>query len=465
MPAPQFTDHGIPMNFKATYAFLALFAVLAAFLFLVDEPRQEARQQEAERQSLVLPDLDPGQVSAVTVRSASGTVRVERGEGDRWKMTAPVPDRGNAGRVLSLLADLGALKAEREVAAAGADLEPFGLAEPDLVVVLEGPTLILAVGAENPAGDARYLRAGNGPVQVVKSHQVTSLLLDPVDLRQPELLADAPWEQLSAVEVGTGDDPPLRLEREGERWWLRQPLAAEADLEAVGRLTDKLRWARASGFPDSGGEADATLATGLAVRLEWGGAAPPVTVQLARVGEAVWAQGSGRDAVLAVATDVWDAVQVTPDALRRRKPVQVKAWRVQGLEVVRGADTRAYRKANGAWQRAGEELAENEADTLQALLETLENTVADEVIDAPAGDAAYGLDAPLGTLAVDLGEGPRQELTLGQTGGRLYARGEVAGPVYVLPAAFADKLAALFADPGPSAEEPAPGPGGDAANR
>ena len=129
---------------------------------------------------------------------------------------------------------------------------------------------------------------------------------------------------------------------------MRQPLAAEADAEALGRLTDKLRWARANGFPDTGGEAAATLAAGIAVRLEWGDAGPPVTVRLARVDDAVWAQGSGRGAVLAVAADVWDAVQVTPDALRRRKPVRVKAWRVQGLEVTRGAEHRTYRKGNGA---------------------------------------------------------------------------------------------------------------------
>jgi hypothetical protein len=426
------------MNFKATALFLAVFAALAAYVLLVDEPRQVARQQAEERQGLVLPDLDPGAVTAVTVRSARGTVRVERAEGDAWRMTAPVADRGNAGRVDTLLADLGALAADREVADADADLVPFGLADPEVVVALEGPAVTLALGAENPAGDARYLRVGDGPVRVAKGDAVRSLRFGPDALRQPELLPDLPWGRLAAVAVRSGSGPDLRLEKEGKSWWLRRPRAMEADPEAVGRLTEKLRWARASGFPDPGERADAALGAGSAVTLEWEGDAPPVTVELVRADGAVWARRTGRAAVLAVPTDVWDAVQVDPESLRRRKPLPLKAWQVQGLEFTRGGEKRSYAKTDdGAWRRGGEGLGAAEGDALQALLRALEDTAADAVIDAPEGDAAYGLDAPYATVSVETEGGTRRGMVLGRVGGGLSARetGTLA-PVYAMPPAL-----------------------------
>ncbi|MDF1551464.1 MAG: DUF4340 domain-containing protein [Deferrisomatales bacterium] len=193
------------MKFKATCGFLAVFATLAAYLFLVDEPRQQARQHQLERRGLVLPELEPGAVTAVTLHSAKGTVRVERGEGDVWNVTAPVPDRGNTNRVRSLLADIGTLRAERAVAGADANLEPYGLVDPELLVALEGPALSLAVGGVTPAGDARYLRAGNGPVLVVKSQQVTSLLLDPDALRRRKPLLVGAWP-VRGVEVIRGQE-------------------------------------------------------------------------------------------------------------------------------------------------------------------------------------------------------------------------------------------------------------------
>ena len=66
---------------------------------------------------------------------------------------------------------------------------------------------------------------------------------------------------------------------------------------------------------------------------------------------------------------------------------------------------------------------------------------------------------------MELGEGLRQELTLGRVGDRLYAQEAAAGPMYALPAAFADLFAALFADPWPAAAKAAAGTGGKAADR
>ncbi|HSH69456.1 MAG TPA: DUF4340 domain-containing protein, partial [Deferrisomatales bacterium] len=134
--------------------------------------------------------------------------------------------------------------------------------------------------------------------------------------------------------------------------------------------------------------------------------------------------------------------------------LQVKAWRVQELEVSRGGENRSYRKVAGAWQGGGERLAEGEAGSLQALLDALENTAAVTVIDTPTDAAVYGLEPITIKLAVALAGDSRQEIVLGQVGSQRYARaGDGTGPVYAMPKAFGETLEALLSAP----ETTAPG--------
>jgi hypothetical protein len=456
------------MKFKSTWIMLAVLAALGGYFYFVEEPRREAKQEAEKAEGLLFPSLSADAVTELALErsGARGSVRVVRGADGKWSVAEPWEDRADEGRVRTLLVELAALKGQREVAEAGADLAPFGLAEPEVTVRAAGPSdpAVLAVGGMNPAGDARYVRAGQGPVRLVSASAVGPFLGEPSELRSKDVLADFPWAALTTLELRRPGGEIVRLARSGETWTLEAGLAAapgvEADPDAVSRLTDKLRWTRISRFLDEeAGRAEAALAGGTAVTLAAEDGTRAV-LRLASVEGAAWAARDGRDALFTVGSDVLDALAVPAESLRRRKPLLVKAWKVERLELswAERPEPLAYDKAEGLWSREGSRVEAAELAALQEYLRVLETAAAAEVIDGvPEGaPAEYGLAAPRLNARVVGEDGAAQSFALGEVEGELYARAGGSGPIYRMPEDYLEGARALFsaAHPAEAAEAP-----------
>jgi hypothetical protein len=336
------------------------------------------------------------------------------------------------------------------VAPAGADLEPFGLAEPELVIRTRGADAVVAVGAENPAADGRYVRVGGGPVQMAKAYLVSGLLQDPRDLRSKDVLPSFPWNRLRSVSVEAPGAPALKLVKAAGAWRLAKPAEAAADPDAAEGLAEKLRWAKAASFLDETAETAAPkFARGVTVTLEAEGDARTSAVRLAEVGQEVWVAADDRKALFTLPRDVLDAFRVKPGALERTKPILTKAWSAEALELTAPArndqKTRevAYERKEGAWRRGGQIVKGEEGGRLQDLLRTLEETGASRVLRAPAPPSAYGLDAPRFTLVLSDSQQGRQTLAVGEKGGVVSARAGDSGPVYEMPGEYLARIEAL----------------------
>jgi hypothetical protein len=442
------------MKFKSTWIVIALFLGLGSYWYFVEEPQYQAKQEAQAKEGLLFPNFDSDQVTELTLQVKGTTVRVKKGEGNKWFTVTPWEDRADDGRVRTLLGDLKGLKTQREVAGADADLKPFGLDAPEAVVTAAGSPAALAVGAQNPAGDSRYVRGGDGPVRLAQASSLSGFLGKPDDLRDKELLGGFPWTRLVSVEIRRPGGEAVHLEKKGEdQWAISAPNQAEADPDAVNRLTEKIRWGRVNSFLEKDPvEAEKALAAGTTVILKAEGG-DETTLRLAEVDGSVWAAHSGRKALFTVGKDVLEAVGVSAQALRRNKPVLVKSWKTNRveLEMNAGADKLAYNKVDGGWNREGAKVEGPEAAALQDYLRALETTAATEVIDPPGPPAEYGLDAPvLSTRLVDT-DGAEQRLTVSRKGEGVFARAGDAGPVYRMPADYLAKADAVVA-----ATKPAP---------
>lgn len=425
------------MRFKGTWIAIGIFAALAAYLYFVDQPRYEAKQEAEKKEGLLFPDLKTDQITELAIQRKETTARVKKGEDDKWFLVEPVEDRADDGRVRTLLSDLKNMKAKKEVAPADADLEPFGLKEPEAVIRTKGVEIELAVGAQNPVGDARYVRVGEGPVHVVQNYALSGFLKDVSDLRNKDVVEGFSWSRLEAVAIRPAEGKPVRLVKKDDRWFLEEPFAAEADPAEADKVTDKLRWARINRFLDEPKDkADGKLAKGIRVELKAEGESEPVVVEMAEVDGQVWARTSGRNALFTINKDVLEAFRVDPETLRRKKPVLTKTWKVEKLSVTVDGTELAYEKDAGKWKRAGAEVGDGERTKLDALLRALENTKADEVVAEPGPAADYGLDQPAVKAAVTDTEGKVQEVALAEKAGAVYARAGSAGPVYKMPASY-----------------------------
>lgn len=431
------------MKFKSTWLLIAALAALASYVALVEPPRRRAEGEARQKEKLLFPGFAPSRVTELTLEGPQGRTRLVREGAGPWRVVEPVEDRADEGRVRALLEDLKVLTADREVAPKGADLAPFGLAAPALIVRTLGSGATLALGAETPSAEARYLRTGDGPVVTAMAYAVSGLLVEPRDLRSKEVLPSFPWNALASVTVTAPGRPALRLEKSKAGWHLTRPLAREADPDAAEALAEKLRWAKVASFLDqTAAEIGPRLAGGVAVEFAANGA-PPQTVRLAPVGGEVWAAAGDRKGAFTLPREVLDALRVEPSALERRKPVLTKLWSAERLSLRAGGAAAAYERSDGAWRRGGSPLRGEEGTRLQECLRQLEEAAAARVERKPGPDAAYGLDTPVATLDVTDSQHGRQTLVLGRRAGRVYGRAGRSGPVYEMPAAYAAAVEAL----------------------
>lgn len=431
------------MKFKTTWGLLAVLALLGAYFYFVDQPRERASQAAREREETLLGDFEPTRVTEIAAQGAHGSFRLKKGERDRWSVLEPAVDVADDGKIRSLLEDLKALKTEKEVAKPGSDLKPFGLDHPAMSLDLGQKVGKLTIGAETPSGEGRYVQKAGGAVQVVNGASVAGLLLRPDDVRSKEIVQGFPWDRLRAVEV-TGAST-VKLTRAGGRWRLESPVALEADPDAAEAVTEKLRWGRIKRFLSwSPAEIEPRLSKGLTVSLTADGGTEPTVVRIAELDGAVVGVTQGRSAVYALEKDVLAGLRKTPEQLRRRKPVLTKTWSAEKLEVTARGSSVTYERVEGAWRRTDTTLKGEERDALTSLLQVLEDEKASQVIQAPGSSSPYGLDAPAAKLRLTDSQNGAQVLALGKKGALYYARSGDEGPVYGVSSAYLSRITDLL---------------------
>jgi hypothetical protein len=233
---------------------LAIVLALGAFIWFYERqlPSSEERVELGKR---VL-RLEKGDVTAVTIDSAKGAVRLERvalakkekprfEKGARppasaeWRMVKPLVTRADPFAVERLLEDISALEKSRTLE--GADPKAVGLDKPRATVRLatkDGET-VLKLGAEVPPGG--NLVAGVGgqkEVYVVSDSILSEADRNPMDWRDRQMV-HGDRDDVQRITLTGAKDGPVVLARRPQGLWIEKPLTDRADRElADGLLSD-----------------------------------------------------------------------------------------------------------------------------------------------------------------------------------------------------------------------------------
>ncbi|HLL87816.1 MAG TPA: DUF4340 domain-containing protein, partial [Tepidisphaeraceae bacterium] len=143
------------MNFKTTIVLLVLVAAVAAYLFVTSgNPASPTASTEAAATARKVFDVDPANVTAVTVTPADGQPLALEKAGTDWRMTSPVKAVAEKWAVDDLVRAVAELQSRGQVDAAAAP----GVAGPRYKVslVAAGKTYDLAVGDRSAVGDNLY---------------------------------------------------------------------------------------------------------------------------------------------------------------------------------------------------------------------------------------------------------------------------------------------------------------------
>ncbi|MBP7149162.1 MAG: DUF4340 domain-containing protein [Acidobacteria bacterium] len=462
------------MKPRTTLVLLVLALALGAVVFFW-ERKLPGTSEIAERANHLLPDVAADDVTRLTLVRPAGRLVAER-DGEGWRLSEPVRDRADVFAVKGLIEQVIEARVASRLPAAeiqGGD-KATGLAEPQLKVVLAtaaGESTV-ALGAEAPGG-LRYARSGTGgEIALVDAALAEQLERPAAELRDHGLF------DLSTTDVGKftvereGRREFAFERRDGESWWIVQPIQdAAADSEVTGALSRVLA-IRAAEFLD---QPPPAIDLGLdpprfAVRLVRAGKDEPAGALLVGnpSGEGSarrYARAEGRDALVTI-----DAAEMLRDwdkeatAWRSTLALDFSAWDVTDVELERdGTTVRFAREGQGepddTWKLRAPDGFPFDAAQARDVVSNLGRVEARRLVD-DLTPAAAGLERPAARFAVTLkvADQPprRQELVIGGPAGEgeVYARRTGRTPLLVIDAETARMI-------DPARLQPARPPAGD----
>ena len=161
-----------------TLVLVGIMALLAAYIFLVEAKRESPSEEGMMPTPAPLWEFEGGDITGITVTKDEQTIAVERTDLE-WRMTTPEAGEADSGRLNGLVYRIAEMQFTRAMSDVG-NLADFGLQEPEVQVTLvlsDGMTINLGIGAENPRHTARYVqKAGDPLVYLVSTADADGLL-------------------------------------------------------------------------------------------------------------------------------------------------------------------------------------------------------------------------------------------------------------------------------------------------
>ncbi|HXH84162.1 MAG TPA: DUF4340 domain-containing protein [Candidatus Tectomicrobia bacterium] len=442
------------MRWQTTAVLAVVLLLLGGFYYVYEVRWGPAREEAAARRGRVF-QAETADVTALALRRGNETVRIER-QGDEWRMVEPVKARASRVAVDEVLANVLTAKIDREIEAAPASLDAYGLTTPAASLTLtlkDGRSLGLDLGARSPTGVWVYARERDKPAVFVLGESVLREATRPVgDLRDRTIVAFDD-KQVSGFEVVL-PDTTLTVERADERWRIVQPVALPADRETVSDLFSKLTTQRIKEFVAEGAASRAAYGLDRPVRLTIHSGADKDrssrTLLFGRVDQArqgVYAMRPGEDSVLLLPEEVWKAVPKNVAVLRDKVVFDVRRDKVARLEIESPKGTVAATRDKEGWKIVAPEALPADQVEVGAVLTALDTLRAQGFLTDDATGIPRYLARPQVKVTVTEEGGASRSLLLAPSretrGGApsAYAAVAGAGPVVLVDAKALTDLA------------------------
>ena len=440
---------------KSTLGVLLLAAVLGGWVYY-SEFRHAKPPIPDENAPKVVFHFAPGDVTAVRLERAEGTVAIERRE-NQWVMTEPLATRADQRAADALAAALATATATRTVAARPDQWKEYGLVPETVTAVVRekgGQQHRLRLGAKDFTGDSVYAVLEDVPAAAGKPVGAKEVLLLPAsllsstaksvnDLRDRSLLALNSWE-LRAIEIhlANGD---FRLEKQGRFWNLLSPRVSPADDEALSTLTGALSSAQ---FADVASETAKDAG-------RYGLANPAITVRIKNdkgeestlfIGKKddgkYFARDVVRPPIFRVDSSLVEALDVSFAKLRDKHVLRFEESVIVRVRVNNGQVTAvASRGASGKW--LVEEPADRKGKEFMAsrIFEAVSSLRATEFLDMPQRAVLAKFEKPQVTVELTDQSGKILKLEVVSADGDVtYARTNVSSSVYKIDKAFLSEM-------------------------
>ncbi len=416
------------MKFRTTLIAALLLALFGAYVYYFEfkKAEEEKKQEEEEKQVY---SLDWDRLEGFTLTNAHGTLRVEKRQVEadaespadtqktEWSITEPVKAEADHVAVNGLVSNLKGVKLEQVVTEAAEDLEPYGLKESAIRIVLqtaggeEAPKPLL-IGAKSPIGSNSYAM-WEGEKKVLLLSTDLSLQFDKglFELRHKKLF-DFKREDVERIRLLRSGDPEIELVKAGDKWEIVKPIQARASETEVDEILNKMTTLKANAFVSEDPKNLADYGLDQPVWKVEMFLKPDQTKATLLVGSMHQMQGKGglfakvqeRPSVVSLGMDMIGTFAKEPEDLRETKVMPFKTWKIRKAEIDReGLDVTLEKKDGQKWRIEQPIQARADGTKMSAFLGAVSRLEAEEFLAKPEdreGLAEYGLADPLARIVL-----------------------------------------------------------------
>lgn len=389
-------------------------------------------------------------VQAVSLRTDSLHVRLERQEKGKWRITEPVEVAADSGKVSDLLHSLTQDQIQT-FPDKPASLKMVGLDPPrgEIRLTLDGgteATLLLGEREKKEKGGVYARRSGEEQVLVLKETFLKEIPKQVADLRDRTLLA-LDREKVDTIELETPKGRTV-LSKAEDTWRMKEPEEASADQGMINDLLWDLTTTRVKEFVDD--DAKTLKPYGLDV--------PPVTVRLldpqgkllstltlarASNDEGAYVRVGDSQAVTLVEARLYERLDKGPFDFRLRQLLSFETWDVGKMELSRNGQEILLEKRKDEWELKKPKQVKAKFSAVIDLLNEIKNLKWQKVIaKGPTDLSFYGLDKPVATFTLTKTDGKSLgTVLLGKSEEDLvYAKLQEKPDIYGIPSAFLESL-------------------------
>ena len=388
-------------------------------------------------------------VKAVSLRTDSLHVRLERQEKGKWRITEPVEVAADSGKVSDLLRSLTQDQIQT-FPDKPASLKMVGLDPPrgEIRLTLDGGTeATLLLGEREKKEKGVYARrSGEEQVLVLKETFLEEIPKQVADLRDRTLLA-LDREKVDTIELETPKGRTV-LSKAEDTWGIKEPEEASADQGMINDLLWDLTTTRVKEFVDDDAKTlkpyglDAPPVT---VRLLDPQGKPLSTLTLARASndEGAYVRVGDSQAVTLVEARLYERLNKGPFDFRLRQLLSFETWDVGKMELSRNGQEILLEKRKDEWELKKPKQVKAKYSAVIDLLNEIKNLKWQKVIaKGPTDLSFYGLDKPVATFTLTKTDGKSLgTVLLGKSEEDLvYAKLQEKPDIYGIPSAFLESL-------------------------
>jgi hypothetical protein len=327
------------MDMKKVVVLFVGFVALASFVYFYEVIGQGEREKEEEISGRLFESEEAAISSLKIERPGHETLLFEKTGGD-WAMLEPVTSPIDRFAVDGLVRDVASVSRERTFETP-TDLGSYGLKEPrvKMEVGIEGKSQRLRIGGDDYTGNQVYVQfEGQEDVHLVGKSLLTACEKDALEFRDKSVLV---FEQDDVVDIEiVRAEDTLQLEKEGAKWFLKTPVADEADGGAVSSLLSAVKFARVERFESEQAEDLSPFGLDnpsriLSLRLD-GSETPRVLELGGQAEDGIYGKDRDRPVIFVVKQSVTEKLDEQAWDFRQKKIVDVAQDEVGHFRLTRG---------------------------------------------------------------------------------------------------------------------------------